>query len=118
MILVDTSVWIEHLRKGSAELAQLLQNARVLTHPLIIGELACGNLRNRREVLSLLSALPMATSADQDEVLELIGAKRLMGQGVGWIDCNLLASALLSGVPLWTLDRKFRSMCTALGVLY
>jgi len=118
MILVDTSVWVEHLRKGNAELTHLLQNARVMMHPFIIGELACGNFKNRSEVLSLLSALPMAMSADQHEVLELIEAKRLMGQGVGWMDCHLLASALLSGVPLWTVDRKFRSMCAVLNVLY
>jgi predicted nucleic acid-binding protein len=104
-LLVDTSVWIEHLRRGSAALVECLEAGNVWTHPFIIGELACGNLRNRDEVLGLLTRLPQAPVAGHTEVLELVEARRLMGRGLGWIDMHLLASSLLAGVPLWTLDK-------------
>ena len=118
MILVDTSIWIEHLRSGSAELSSLLKKVEVLTHPFVIGELSCGNLKSRRELLSLLKELPQASLAENEEVLELVETRKLMGHGIGWIDAHLLASALLAGSPLWTADRKLRSLCAALGVLY
>ena len=118
MILVDTSIWIEHLRRGSKELSSLLEKVQVLVHPFVIGELSCGNLKNRREVLALLHELPAATIAENYEVLELIETRKLMGQGIGWIDAHLLAAALLSGTPLWTVDRKLRSLTASMGVLY
>ena len=97
MILVDTSVWIDHLRRGNERLKSLLHDDQVLCHPFVIGELACGNLHNRNEVLYLLEALPGVPVADHTEVLHLIDAHRLYGQGLGWIDAHLLASALLTG---------------------
>lgn len=104
MILVDTSVWVEHLRHGLPRLATLLQEGEVMIHPCVIGELACGNLRNRSQVLELLQGLPAATVASDAEVLLLIEGDRLMGRGVGYIDAHLLASARLSHCRLWTQD--------------
>lgn len=106
MLLVDTSVWVDHLRSGNAELAELLDNAEVTCHPFIIGELACGNLENRQEILSLLAALPSAVQASHEEALAFLENRRLMGKGLGYIDLHLLASAALSQVPLWTLDKR------------
>ena len=104
MILVDTSAWAEHLRRGLPRLAMHLQEGEVLIHPCVIGELACGNLRNRQQVLELLLGLPMATVASDTEVLLLIERDRLMGRGIGYIDAHLLASARLSHCRLWTQD--------------
>ena len=114
MILVDTSVWIEHLRVGSPHLSLLLQDGRVLTHPFVIGELACGRLTRRDEVLTLLSVLPAAPVAEHDEVLEFVTRQRLHGRGIGWIDAHLLASVRLSASSLWTLDRPLHHVAVAL----
>ena len=116
MILVDTSVWIDHLRVGNERLRALLQNDQVLCHPFIIGELACGNLHNRNEVLHLLEALPSVPVADHSEVLHLINTHRLYGQGLGWIDAHLLASALLTGCELWTSDRLLHTLADRVGL--
>ena len=116
MILVDTSVWIDHLRRGEPRLKHLLQAAQVLTHPFVIGELACGNLVNRKQVLALLRALPGATPATHEETLHLIDAASLQGKGLGWVDAHLLASALLSKVPLWTKDRKLAAAARSLAI--
>jgi len=116
VILVDTSVWVDHLRRGNAGLRTLLDEAAVLTHPFIVGELACGNLRNRQEILRLLALLPGARIAEQDEVLGLLDGRRLYGRGIGWLDAHLLASAILSGVPLWTLDRRLGAVVSALKI--
>ena len=102
MVLVDTSVWVNHFREGLPVLQKLLAAGRVMCHPFIIGELACGNLRNRDEILSLLHQLPMATAAAHEEVLEFIERNHLMGKGLGYVDIHLTASALLTDVPLWT----------------
>jgi len=118
MILVDTSIWVEHLRKGIPELASLLNKTEIVCHPFIIGELSCGNLKNRKQLLLLLKDLPQVIIAAHDEVLTLIESRNLMGHGVGWVDSHLLASALLSNCPLWTADKKLRSLAAALGVLY
>lgn len=118
MILVDTSIWVEHFRRANEALAELLRDVQVLSHPFIVGELSCGNLKNRQELLSLLQELPRATIAEHEEVLELVETRKLSGQGIGWVDAHLLASALLSGSPLWTADRKLRTLSAALGVLY
>jgi predicted nucleic acid-binding protein len=105
VIIVDTSVWIEHLRRGNPELAEALERGEVLTHPFVIGELACGQIRNRRELLDLLGALPGAVVASDEEALLFIEEHALMGKGVGYIDVHLLASvALTAGTRLWTMD--------------
>ncbi|RKX38128.1 MAG: VapC toxin family PIN domain ribonuclease [Verrucomicrobia bacterium] len=106
MVLVDTSIWVDHFRRGHAGLIEQLEEGAVLCHPFVIGELACGNLHNRIEVLDLLQALPMAPVADQDEVLHLLQEWRLFGQSLGWVDAHLLASARLMGYPIWTLDKS------------
>ncbi len=116
MILADTSVWIHHLRQGNDRLADLLSDGQVLCHPFIIGELACGNLKNRAEVLLLLGRLPRAVPATQDEALTLIEARRLMGRGLGWVDAHLLGAVVLQGFGLWTLDRRLELAAKALGV--
>jgi len=117
-ILVDTSVWITHLTKGSPELRRLLDAGAVLTHPLVVGELACGNLKNRAEILALLGRLPAARVAGPDEVLAFIEARKLAGKGLGLVDVHLLASATLSRVPLWTADKRLRDAAAGLGVGY
>ena len=109
MVLVDTSVWVNHLRHGNRNLEKLLMDAEVMCHPFIIGELACGNLKNRNEIISLLQSLPKASTIDFDEFLFFIDTNQLMGKGVGFVDVHLLASAKLTGVKLWTADKRLRS---------
>ncbi|OGQ84689.1 MAG: ribonuclease [Deltaproteobacteria bacterium RIFCSPLOWO2_12_FULL_60_19] len=116
MILVDTSVWIEHLRAGSDRLKTLLLDEQVLCHPFIVGELACGTLQNRREILSMLRALPEAQLVGHDEVLSFLEGRRLYGHGIGWVDAHLLASTLFTGCALWTLDKPLRTAAAALNV--
>lgn len=116
MILVDTSVWIAHFRKGGVRLAELLSEALVLAHPFVVGELACGNLRNRARILSDLKALPSALSATHEEVMRLVEDRKLWGLGMGWIDGHLLASALLSNCEFWTLDGRLVQAAAAAGV--
>jgi hypothetical protein len=118
MVLVDTSVWVEHFRKGNIGLAALLHDDHVICHPLIIGELACGNLKNRYEILSLLHALPMALHAEHEEVMRFIENYRLMEKGLGYIDIHLLASTMLTNVPLWTLDKRLNEVSSTLGIGY
>ncbi len=109
MILVDTSIWVAHLRQGDPVLETLLLEADVVCHPFIIGELACGDLKNRREILSLLGALPAAPVIDPGEILFFIEQNRLMGLCIGLVDVHLLASARLAGVWLWTRDKKLKA---------
>ena len=109
IVLVDTSVWISHFREGNTRLEELLNERKVVCHPFVIGELACGNLKHREEILSLLKALPSAVLAQHDEVLYFIEEKRMMGKGLGYIDVHLLSSALLSGVSLWALDQTLQT---------
>ena len=107
MILVDTSVWIDHFRRGDALLERSLEQGAVLAHPFVIGELACGNLGRREVVLDLLRQLPAALAADDEEVLGFIDRHDLHGQGIGLVDVHLLASTLLTeGARLWTRDRR------------
>ena len=105
MVLVDTSVWVDHFRRGDEAFAALLRRGQVLVHPMVIGELACGNLKNRTEILRLLQALPLAKMAGQDEVLAFIETHALYGKGLGLIDVHLLAAALLNHAPLWSRDK-------------
>ena len=118
MVLVDTSVWVAYLRRGHIGLEALLNEGHVVCHPFIIGELACGNLKNRSTILSLLQTLPMATPAEHEEVMRFIENHRLMGKGLGYIDMHLLASAILDRVPLWTLDKKLKQVSSKLGLAY
>ena len=116
MILVDTSVWIDHFRGKVRLLEDLLHLGEVATHPFVIGELACGNINNRREILSLLSALPTLTVASHAEALYLVEGRKLHGRGIGWIDIHLLASSLVNHVPLWTRDKKLNAFAQCLGI--
>jgi len=109
MILVDSSVWVEHLKKGSAELRKALEGEEIFTHPLVLGELSLGNYKNRSEVLELLFFLPKAVVASDEEVLGLIEKSALYGKGLGWTDVNLIASSLLSRCKLWTYDKALIS---------
>jgi predicted nucleic acid-binding protein len=114
MILVDTSVWVEHFRTGNIGLEAVLQNGQVACHPFIIGELACGNLRNRTTILSLLQDLPTCIRARDKEVIPFIEEHRLMGKGLGYIDIHVLMSSRLTGLPLWTLDKRLDEAATAI----
>jgi len=114
-LLVDTSIWVSHLRQRDARLAQLLEDGLVWTHPFVIGELACGNLARRGEVLELIGELPSAPIANHDEVLAFVESRRLMGRGLGWVDMHLLASACLAAVPLWTSDKNLSAVARVLG---
>jgi predicted nucleic acid-binding protein len=116
MVLVDTSVWISHLQSGNARLRELLEEGKVISHPFIIGELACGSLKNRREILSLLQTLPAAATAAHDEVLRFIEDQRLMGLGLGYVDIHLLAGARLTAVPLWTNDKRLKAAAVRLHI--
>jgi len=118
MILVDTSVWIEHFVSGVSDLGTLLDEGNVLTHPFVIGELACGNLRNREEILADVAMMPAARPASHDEVMDLVGRRHLWSKGIGWIDVHLLASALITGSRLWTLDRALQRAASNLNVRY
>lgn len=118
MVLVDTSVWVHHFRDGDSELERLLNDGEVMCHPFIVGELACGNLKNRKEVLSLLQLVPMATLAGHDEVLQFIERNHLMGKGLGYIDVHLSVSALLTAVPMWTYDKRLMTANKRFGISY
>lgn len=117
MILVDTSIWIDHLRRGDPALIELLNNNQACLHPFVLGELACGNLNNRKEVLSLLRGLPQLATATDDEVLYFIDEHELMGRGIGYIDAHLLAATQLTlPTRLWTRDRCLQQMARDLGI--
>ena len=115
MILVDTSVWVDHLRRGDARLAELLERGTVVMHPFVIGEMACGSLADRLAILELLQDLPAAVVAESDDVLGFIERHRLHGKGVGYVDVHLLASVMLTdGARLWTRDKRLRSVAQEL----
>jgi hypothetical protein len=118
MVLVDTSVWVAHLRDGNRLLEELLMDFEVICHPFIIGELACGNINNRDEILSLLMSLPMAPVLEFDEFLFFIDENQLMRIGIGFVDVHVLASAKLAGSLLWTSDKKLNSAATNLSLNY
>lgn len=119
MILVDTSVWIEHLRKGVPALAAALEREEVLMHPFVLGELACGRLVHRTEVLQLMAELPSAFTASDEEALQFIDGRALMGRGIGTIDVHLLAAVMLDGTArLWTRDKRLGAIATELGMEY
>ena len=118
MILVDTSVWIDHLRMGDPQFTALLQEAQALTHPWVIGELALGQLSRRSEILGLLSNLPQAKVATQAEVMTLVETRRLFGLGIGYVDAHLLAATLLTDASLWTRDKRLAAAAANLGISY
>ena len=116
MVLVDTSVWVAHLRAGENGLIGLLNNSQVLIHPFIIGELACGNFKNRAEILSLLQSLPVAAVAEHTEVMQFIEDHQLMSRGIGYVDVHLLTSVMLTGVSIWTFDKKLKAAAALFGI--
>ncbi|MBI2753130.1 MAG: type II toxin-antitoxin system VapC family toxin [Betaproteobacteria bacterium] len=119
MILVDTSVWVDHLRDGAPALAAALERGSVLMHPFVLGELACGNLKNRGEVLRLLGELPAAPMATDPEALDYIERRGLMGRGIGYLDVHLLASVALAGTArLWTRDKRLAAVAADLKLAY
>lgn len=117
MILVDTSVWVDHLRTGNEMLSRLLNAGMVLTHPFVIGELALGDLRQRALILSALSGLPRSNVATDEEALRFIDDHRLFGRGIGYIDVHLLAAVRLSAdAALWTHDKRLHGVAEPLGL--
>jgi predicted nucleic acid-binding protein len=118
MTLVDTSVWIDHLRQGDDELVAALLVGQVLIHPWVVGELAYGNLHDRKQVLDLLQSLPLSPVADENEVLFFIDQHALIGRGIGYVDVHLLASARLAKARLWTRDKRLATVANELGIAY
>jgi len=116
--LVDTSVWIDHLRQGDAALIAALDAGQVLMHPFIVGEVACGHLRSRAEVLGLMQSLPKISVARDQEVLYFIDNQALMGRGIGYVDAHLLASVRLSGARLWTRDKRLHTIASELSLAH
>ncbi len=117
MILADTSVWIDHFHKAIPSLAESLEHEEILMHPFVVGELACGTLARRREVLDLLSTLPSSVVATDEEALQFIERHRLMGKGIGYIDAHLLASAILTEeAQLWTRDKRLGAVAAHLRI--
>ncbi|MFA6116282.1 MAG: PIN domain-containing protein [Sphingomonas sp.] len=116
MILVDSSVWVDHLRSGDPLLTDLLTAGQVLVHPFVIGEIALGNLRQRHTVLGALQGLPQAVVAEDKEVLDFIDRHALSGLGIGYVDAHLLASTLLSASTFWTRDKRLHGAAQRLGV--
>lgn len=117
MILVDTSVWIDHLRQTDHELSRLLDQGLVLAHPFITGELALGNLQNRATILDALQSLPQATIATDTEVMHLIDHNALFGMGIGYVDAHLLAAVRLTiGSSIWTRDKRLNTASLKLNL--
>lgn len=118
LILADTSVWIKHFREGQVHLSSLLEQGLIACHPYIIGELACGSLKNRAEIISLLEALPKVKVLEHAEVMEFIETQKLMNLGIGYVDTHLLGASLLSDTQLWTYDKSLIKVAKALNTNY
>jgi predicted nucleic acid-binding protein len=119
MILVDTSVWIDHLRASDAHLSTLLSQANVVMHPMVLGELACGNLQDRRTLIALWRNLPQLAAVTDAEALYFLDQNRLWGRGIGYIDLHLLAAVALSAqARLWTRDKRLRKTAQQIGLAY
>lgn len=116
MVLVDTSIWIDHFRKVSGKLSSLLESEEVTIHAFVLGELACGNLGNRKEIIALLHALPHATTVEDDELLLFIERHRLMGRGIGLVDAHILASCCIGSCLLWTKDKRLQVMAEEMHI--
>jgi predicted nucleic acid-binding protein len=117
-MLVDTAVWIDHLRRGDPILVGLLEQVRVAVHPFVVGEVACGHLANRAEILDALEALPKAPIVEHSAVLAFVERNALMGRGLGWVDMHLLASASASGERILTRDRRLEVAARDLGLAH
>lgn len=118
MILVDTSVWANHLRSSEPRLEALLKGRRVIVHSFVLGELACGNLPKRAETIAYLEELPVAALASELEVRHLLESRRLWGSGLGWVDLHLLASTMIEKSNLWTADRAMAAAAKQLGIAF
>lgn len=118
MILVDTSVWVNHFRRSDAELARMLVEEEVAVHPFVIGEIAAGNLKHRTEVLDSFALLPRVAVVEENEVHHLLDSRRLWGAGLGWVDLHILAAAKLSGCRIHTADRAMNEIAVRLDVAY
>ncbi len=118
LILTDTSVWIKHFREGQTHLISLLEQGLIACHPYIVGELACGSLKNRSEIISLLEALPEVKLLEHTEVREFIETQKLMSLGIGYVDTHLLGTSLLSDTPLWTFDKSLVKAAKSLNINY
>jgi predicted nucleic acid-binding protein len=115
-VLVDTSVWVDHFRRGNRVLSEMLEGARVWTHPFVIGELACGQLSRREVILESLASLPGAPPVGHLDVMAFVEDHKLMGRGIGWVDVHLLASAFQAELPLWSLDKRVSAVARYLGI--
>lgn len=115
MILVDTSVWIDHLRQGNELFSDLLTQGRVVTHPLVLGELSLGNIAKRELTIELIRNLPMAREATHDEVLRFIDENRMWSKGLGYCDMHIFCSSLIESIPLWTLDKRLAKVAREFG---
>jgi hypothetical protein len=118
MILLDTPVWVDHLRRGDSLVVQVLESGQAAAHAFVIGELACGNLKSRLHVIDLLQALPQLAMATDDEVLYFIERHKLMGRGIGYVDAHLLVTAAIGGSHLWTRSKRLREIAAELAVAY
>ena len=118
MVLVDSSVWMNHFRSSNSHAVALLKTNSVAIHPFVIGEIACGNLARRATVLGLLRALPQVAAASEDEVLFFLERNRLAGQGIGYVDAHLLVAAAISSAPIWTADKRLAAIAAKLGISY
>jgi predicted nucleic acid-binding protein len=118
MILLDTSVWVDHLRRGDSLVVRVLESGQAGAHAFVIGELACGSLKSRAQVIVLLQALPQLAMAADDEVLGFIESHALMGRGIGYIDAHLLAAVAIHDSLLWTRDKQLQEIATGLGVAF
>ncbi|MDP2751213.1 MAG: type II toxin-antitoxin system VapC family toxin [Rhodocyclaceae bacterium] len=118
MILADTSIWIDHLRNANGPLTLLLHNDMICCHPWVVGELACGHLKQRENILDLLRALPTLMPATENEVLHFIELRRLMGRGIGYIDAHLLAACTLHTAKIWTDDKRLMAVSAEVGLAY
>lgn len=116
MILADTSVWVEHFRRGFPALVQRLNASQIASHPVVIGELACGNLARRPHTLAWLQHLPPVPERSSAETLAFLENHHLHGRGLGWSDMQLLAAAHAASLPLWTLDRRLAEAAHSLGL--
>lgn len=117
MILVDSSVWVDHLLRGDQLLVTLLKASQVLTHPFVVGEIALGNMKNRESILGSLKGLPQAATATNEEVQQFIESNALFGLGIGYIDAHLLAAVRLNaGSQLWTRDKRLGAIANRMGL--
>lgn len=116
MVLVDTSVWINHLKSKNEYLVDLLISEGALIHPFVIGELACGSIKNRDKILTYLNDIPKSIVPEHEEVISFLNSKKLFSRGIGWTDANLLLSSILSKSKLWTLDQRLRAVSIELRI--